>query len=122
MIDRDLTKFIRSSIGSIWALELLLYLRANAGRSWTFDDLIKELRSSRAAILEAAMDLVRAGLAVEQNAQLRYAPASADLDQLAQSLVRAYMTRPVAIVKHIAYLPEKREQASTAGVRTKDKS
>lgn len=122
MIEHDLKEFIRNSIRSIWALELLLYLSKNAERAWSFEDLIRELRSSRTAILEAAMDLVQARLAVEQGGQLRYAPANAGLDRLAKDLVRAYVVRPVAIVRHIGNSPAVGVLNLDPGISADDKS
>lgn len=97
----DLTNFIRSSIRSVWAIELLIFLQKNKNRAWPLDDLIKELRSSRAAISEAAGGLMIAGLITKTDGRLQYTPANPELDQLAHALQRAYAERPATTVQII---------------------
>jgi hypothetical protein len=104
----DLTNFIRSSIRSVWAIELLVCLQKNKNRAWPLDDLVKELRSSRAAISEAAGGLIAASLIAETDGRLQYAPATPELDQLAHMLQRAYAERPASTVQTIV---EAREDA-----------
>ena len=44
----DVLAFIRTTVKSVWSLELLLLLRRGAGRAWSADDLVREIRGSRA--------------------------------------------------------------------------
>lgn len=101
--DHDLAGFVREHIRSVWALELLLVLRRDAGRCWPPADLVRELRASTGLVNDNLLQLERGGLVLrDDQGCYRYRPAAPVLDELCQRLESAYRERPVAIVNLIA--------------------
>lgn len=101
--DQDLLVFVREHIRSVWALELLLLLRRDAGRCWASAALVAELRGSQMLVSDNLSRLQAAGLVVEDDESgWRYAPAAPVLDDLCNELEAAYRERPVAVVNMIA--------------------
>jgi hypothetical protein len=99
----DLLAFITTSIGSIWALELLLLFRRDPSRGWDAAAAVRELRSSPIVIEEAVARLRTAGLIVQDSAGLcRYHAASPRIDRLASELATAYAAKPIMVINAIA--------------------
>lgn len=99
MKEDEILAFVRDSIGSVWALEVLVLLRRDAGRSWDVKELVHELRSSPAAVEGAAELLTRAGLIARAGDEaLRYQPASPELDEIAGFVQTAYSTKPATFI------------------------
>lgn len=119
MLPDDVRAFVRASIKSIWALELLLFLRAHADRSWSIADLARELRASD-PIIRGGLGLFRAAdLVIEQaDGSIRFAPASSKLDNLVQAVAAIYANRPLAISNEI-YAPESKIQHFADAFRIK---
>jgi hypothetical protein len=104
--DQDLLTFVAASIRSVWALELLLFLKRNSTNVWGRDSLIRELRSSSAVISEALTSLEAAGLVAQGNGMdYRFCPASPALDQIASDLERLYAAKPLSVVNAIVASP-----------------
>ena len=102
----DLIDFIHSSIKSVWAAELLLFLRRRREHRWTLDQLIRELRSSRSVVIDVLTTFGQAGLVrEEEGAAFRFAPASDDLERLTMEFEAAYSERPSSVVKAIMSAP-----------------
>jgi hypothetical protein len=102
MLSEDAKTFMAAAISSIWALELLLFLRKRADRSWTVAELTRELRASDLIVEEATATFQVAGLLVtEADATLRYKPASDALEMIVAEIADAYATQPVAVSKEI---------------------
>lgn len=108
MLDNDVVSFIKASIRSTWALELLLLMRAKADVAFTVDELVRALRASPTLIASCLEQLQRAGLALGSGETWRYAPAAPALDELVEKLERAYAERPVAIINTIVGTPNDR--------------
>ena len=90
MKEADILEFVRNSIGSVWALELLLVVGGRPERAWQPDELVRELRSSRAAVSGATLLLERAGLVARVGDEgCRYQPASRELDHIGERPVFA---------------------------------
>jgi len=105
--DPELAAFAREHIRSVWAVELLLLLRRDAGRCWAPDELVRELRASTNLVRDNLASFQTSGLAVEDDEGCwRYAPAAPVLDALATRLEAAYRERPVAIINLIAAPPD----------------
>ena len=98
----DLSAFIESAVPSVWALEVLLLLRAEPDRAWPVDRLVAELRANATLVSDCLGGLERAGLALSEEGTFRYAPASPTLRALCDELEAAYRERPVAVVNTIA--------------------
>lgn len=109
MISNDLLSFIRASIRSTWALELLLYMRKQAPQTSTPEELVRALRATPSLIATCLDQLQTASLVVrEANGSWRYAPAAPALDQLTAELDATYAERPVTIINAIVDTPSDR--------------
>jgi len=93
----DLATFIASSFRSVWALEILCHLRSSE-RELSPDELVTALRASDLVVRQSLAELTAAGLAlVAADGQVRYAPATAELDRLAAAAAARYATAPGAV-------------------------
>lgn len=100
--DLDLLSFIRRSIPSVWALDVLLLVRRPPARSWSTAELVGELRASGAVVTGALEVLQRDGLVSESDdGRIRFAPAATYLEDLTVALAEAYAERPVSVIKAI---------------------
>ncbi|MBU3077570.1 hypothetical protein [Sphingomonas quercus] len=92
---RDVFSFIRATFRSVWALELLCFLRSGADREWHRDELVAALRASDLVIDQSLAALVAAGLVITTSRETsRYQPASEALDLLVQEAEAQYATSP----------------------------
>lgn len=121
-MDDDVLEFSRAYIRSVWALELLLFLRQRADTSWSPEDLVRELRSSESVVSESLASLMAAGLVVAEKAgAYRYMAASPEIDRLAGQLARVHQERPIAVAKAILSTPnDKLKTFANAFKFTKD--
>lgn len=120
MFSEDLRRFIRSSIRSIWALELLLLLRRRADTAWTVDALTGELRSSDRLVAEILAEFAQRGLVATENSNTyRYKPASDALDTIVGDLEHAYSERRIALIQEIVAAPNEKIQTLADAFRLK---
>ena len=106
-LDQELAGFIGASLGSVWALELLLLVRRTRPRRWSADELVAEMRASATLVAESLAGLERAGLITcDPEAGCAYAPAAPALDALCERLEVEYKSRPVAVVNAILSTPK----------------
>lgn len=97
--EADILGFVRTSIGSVCALEVLLLVGDGPERAWELDELVRELRSSPAAVEGATRQLERAGLVAHDNARrCRYQPATEELDHIGQLVRKIYLTKPRTVI------------------------
>jgi hypothetical protein len=119
-IEDDVLALIRSSIRSVWALELLLLLRKDRRREWAERELVRELRGSLALVRDGLSALSAAGLVGTGTVStIVYRPRTSDLDESAGRLARAYEQTPVAVMKAIAAAPDDRIQTFADAFRFK---
>jgi len=96
--DPELAAFIRSHFRSVWALELLLFLKDNLSTAWKNEALVQALRASEAIVTKGLDILVAGGLIVsEDDGGARYAPASDDLRRLVDETQALYARKPDAV-------------------------
>lgn len=120
MFQPDLQNFIRRTIRSVWALEVLLALRRGAQRAWSAEELNAELRSRLGLITEILAGLQQSGLVREERlGAFRYAPASGDLDNLSAQLEEAYATRPFLVLETILSATDSRIQTFADAFKVK---
>lgn len=106
MLSQKLERFLRTSIRSVWELELLLLLRKAPSRAWSADELIRQLRASGLVINDALAALQRANLvAAEEAGCFRYRPADAELAAVVDELAEAYANLPASIMDVIWSTP-----------------
>ena len=107
MKESDILDFVRSSIGSVWALELLRVVGGRPERAWQHDELVRELRSSPAAVAGAALLLERAGLLAREGEHVcRYRPASPELDHVGELVRKVYAAKPATVIGAIFEMPD----------------
>ena len=100
--DVDLLAFIRRSIPSVWALDVLMLVRQPPRRSWSSDELVGELRASGSVVRGALTVLKREGLITQgDDGRIQFSPASALLEEITVALAEAYAERPVSVIKAI---------------------
>lgn len=115
-----LNGFIRSTIKSVWALELLLLISRERKRSWTPEDLNRELRGSLALVTEIIAKFRGAGLIADGgDGTYRYEPQSVELDKLVRELEAAYAARPLAVVRAIVAAPNEKIQTLADAFKVK---
>lgn len=120
MIPDHVLQFVRRHIKSVWTIDLLFVMRRSGDRSWTLDELARELRGNRNLVEEVLSALRGAGLLeAESGGTHRYRPASTELDALAADLERLYAERPVALIKEIASAPNEKIQSFADAFRIK---
>ena len=99
----ELLAFIRDTVRSVWALELLLLLRRTAPRAWTAAELVGEMRASPGLVADNLAVFENHAL-VRREAEDRfvYAPLSPALVALCDELDRTYKESPVRLINAIA--------------------
>lgn len=108
MIPAEASRLIQHCIRSMWDLEVLLLVQRGPSRSWSVDDIVRELRGSLRVVTDALLALKAAGLVVEESeGQYRYRPASAEIDEAARQLQQAYGAFPVAVAEAIYRTPNR---------------
>ncbi len=102
MTEEDLLVYARNKIGSVWALEALILLHRDPGRSWAIDELIRELRASEAVVAKSLIVLATEGLVDrDERGRYLYRPQSAEAASMADRLIRAYGERPIPVIEAI---------------------
>jgi hypothetical protein len=109
VIPNEVVELIDRCVHSVWALELLLFLRQHRDSGWTIEQLQTELRASRSVVTGVLPQLMANGLAVE-NEGVRYRYSDAAPDAVVAELDRLYRERPVSIIREIALMPSRRLQ------------
>ena len=99
---QEVDSFIRATFRSVWALELLCFLRQNRDRSLTHLEMVSGLRGSDLVVTQSVDALTAAGLVLSEAEGLsRYAPASDELDKLVAQVEALYSTSPDAVRRMI---------------------
>lgn len=94
--------FIGRHIHSVWQLETLLCLKRSNGKTINSHEVAKELYISEDAVSKQLNDLVRIGVAEqEQKGVFKYKPSSPDLSSTLDILDELYSKRRVAITDAI---------------------
>lgn len=120
MNEEEILAFVRATITSVWALEVLFLLRGS-GQARTSAEIERELRGSRVAVTEALQALQRAGLVAEKEAgKFGYQPAASALDEMVAAAAALYMMKPVAVVRAIAARPSDKLQSFSDAFRFRE--
>jgi hypothetical protein len=118
--EEALLSFVAASIRSVWALELLLFLKRNSARAWDSENLIRELRSSPVVISEALASLQAVGFVGQDGSHYRYGAASPTLDQIASDLERLYAAKPLSVITAIVRSPDQQLRIFSDAFKLKD--
>ena len=99
----DVHRFIYQYVASVEQLEVLLLMRRVPGRSWSAQDVARELYSHPTSIDGRFQSLLAAGLLRETApGAFQYAPRSAELDAIVGRVDEMYGERRVAVISVIA--------------------
>lgn len=99
---QEVSSFIRSTFRSVWALELLCFLKKHRDRAWPQRELVVALRGSDLVVSQSVESLLAAGLVVVEPGDLvRYQPTSDAVDSLASAAEALYATRPDSVRRMI---------------------
>jgi DNA-binding GntR family transcriptional regulator len=97
-----ITEFICATFRSVWSLELLCHLRAQADRALSVPAMVAELRASDLIVRQSVDTLVAAGLLiVDEQGGAQYHPVSEELDQLVDAACALYAKTPDAVRRMI---------------------
>ncbi len=108
-MDAELLNFIRASINSTWALELLLLMRRQRPRAFQPEELVLALRGTNTLVNTCLDQLLKSGLVARNEAgEWLYAPASPALEELVAQLESAYAEKPVSVINAIVASPNDR--------------
>ena len=106
VLSQKLERFLRTSIRSVWELELLLLLRKEQARGWTTAELVRQLRASSLVVSDALIALQRADLVVRETAEyFSYRPATPELTAIIDELAATYASLPASIMNVIWSTP-----------------
>lgn len=96
-------RFIYQHVASVEQLEVLLLARRSPGRSWSAEDMARELYSHPTSIAGRFQALLGAGLLRETGpGYFQYAPRTMELDAAVSRLDDMYRERRVAVIAAIA--------------------
>jgi hypothetical protein len=112
----EFCRFIQRAIPSVEAAEILLFLQKSPDRSWELKEIIDGLRASITIgdadgwkCVEALQS--RGLVAIGQDRRAQYRPTSAELEEFARGLARAYAQRPVTLIRMIYALRDTKIQS-----------
>ena len=119
VISAELAGLIQS-LRSLWAVELLLLLQRRPDRVWPVDDLVGELRSSR-ALVDSVLSRLHELDMVERlsDGSYRYRCASTANEELVSDLSRLHAERPLAIAQALHGGPDEKLRAFSDAFRLK---
>ncbi len=113
--------FVRASIESVSALEVLLLLKRDRGKQWQIGELVKELRSSDLAVERALASLqLRQLVAWHEGERIRYAPGTPDLDGRVEAIEKLYVIKPLTVIRTIAEAPTEKLRVFARSFRLRD--
>ena len=98
--DTEILRFIRASIPSVWALELLLTLKRDR-RAWSREELVTALRASELVVNRSLDALVAAGLASIEPDGALFRPVSREVEESVNQVEQLYRRRPNAVRRAI---------------------
>jgi hypothetical protein len=100
--DEEVARFIRSTFRSVWALELLCFLRQSRDRDLSHTEMVAGLRGSELVVTQSLESLTVAGLVLVANdGSARYRPATEALDALVGGTEILYARSPDAVRRMI---------------------
>jgi hypothetical protein len=99
----DVHRFVYQHVASVEQLEVLLLARRSSGRSWSAQDMARELHSHPFSVAHRFETLLAAGLMHETApGYFQYAPRSAELEATVARVEDMYRERRVAVISLIA--------------------
>lgn len=90
----DVESFIVGNFRSVWAIELVRKLLADAETGFSPDELVKQLRASNAVVQQSVGALSSVGLVVVENDRVRLHIRNDQARELLEAAVELYRKRP----------------------------
>jgi hypothetical protein len=90
----EIESFIGSSFRSIWSLDLVQFLNAQPGSSYSKEELIAALRASDSVISQSIASLAAVGLVLVDQDRIRLHIADARSKELIESAIQLYAKSP----------------------------
>lgn len=107
LLSDDILHFITQTLGSVWALELLLLIRHDTSRAWTVELLSRELRSSAGIVTDVLVRFRNEGLVTSgPDGRYWYRPASTRMEAIVEQLAETYAKYPVTVTEAIYASPD----------------
>jgi len=104
--EEEVLAFVHSELGSVWALELLIFLQNNPDNTFRLEELVLRLRSSSLAIAQGLARLKDNGFAEEAaDGTYHFAPRSPRHLQMATAIQSISVEKPMTLIKAIAEIP-----------------
>jgi hypothetical protein len=105
----EVLAFVHTEIGSVWAVELLIFLKTHSHEGWSSEDLVLALRSSSMAVAQAINRLHAAGFIREQiPGTFRFEPRSSAHLEIAQAIATLSAQKPMKLARAIAEIPNEK--------------
>lgn len=109
MTEEEVLAFVHSELGSVWALELLIFLKGNPDQNFRLEELVLQLRSSSLAVAQALARLRDNGFVDETpGGTYRFAPRSPRHVDMAAAIERISFEKPMTLIKAIAEIPNEK--------------
>lgn len=107
--EEEVLAFVHTDIGSVWALELLIFLKIHPDRNFRLDELVLQLRSSSMAVAQALSRLQAIGLAGERpDGTYYFHPRSPRHREMAAAIESISTEKPMSLIKAIAEIPNEK--------------
>jgi hypothetical protein len=108
VLDPNLLSFVRASIPSIWALELLLLMRRAAPGRLTREEIVQHLRATPTLIDRLIERFKESGLVVEDEHGARFECTDPAISSMCEALALAAEERPIALRDAIISAPNEK--------------
>lgn len=119
--ENEALEFVRTSIRSVWALEVLVLLARERERSWPVEEMVHESRSSLAAVNQALILLESTGLVAKTGERAyQYKPVSPTLDAIGELVQKIYSTKPTTVIASIFETPDDKLRAFARAFKFKE--
>lgn len=106
-LPEDVIDFIVDFIDSVEQLNVLFLLQTHSERSWTLDEITRELRSTETSIQRRLEALYSRNILVpSKDGKHRYTPCSMEVARTLSHLSDVYKTKPYRIIEAIYSKPD----------------
>ena len=122
MLDPDLINFVRHSLRSVWALEVLLFIRRHSPEPVGYGTIVRELRATPALVRRIVEQLVAEHLVVPEGAEsVRFRASTTSLERMCDLVDAASRDRPIALRDAIIGNPDAKLKNFSDAFRFTDK-
>lgn len=109
MNEEEVLTFVHTELGSVWAVELLIFLRSHPERGWSVEDLVLALRSSSLAVAQAINRLHSAGFVREHSPDIfKFEPRSSAHLEIAEAIATLSAQKPMTLAKAVVKIPNEK--------------